>query len=116
MVKRVLANWFGKDCGCSTAWMYFHNPRYAGAFCFGKTRSWKDAEGRWRFVSLPREQWPVLIKDAHAGYIDWEQFEENQQRLKHNQQAHAFSAKAGRPGKARPCFRAWLFAASADER
>src|SRR5208283_150459 len=29
----------------STALRTLHNPRYAGAFCFGKTRSWKDPEG-----------------------------------------------------------------------
>jgi DNA invertase Pin-like site-specific DNA recombinase len=23
-----------------------HNPRYAGAFCFGRTRSWKNGEGK----------------------------------------------------------------------
>ncbi len=23
-----------------------HNPRYAGAFCFGRTRSWKNADGQ----------------------------------------------------------------------
>jgi DNA invertase Pin-like site-specific DNA recombinase len=74
-----------------------HNPRYAGAFCFGKTRSWKDPEGRWHCVSLPREQWPILIKDAHPGYISWEEFEENQKRLKHNQQAHALHRYAGPP-------------------
>jgi len=79
----------------STALRTLHNPRYAGAFCFGKTRSWKDPEGRWNCVSLPREQWPILIKDAHPGYISWEEFEENQQRLKHNQQAHALHRYTG---------------------
>src|SRR5208283_917961 len=24
-----------------------HNPRYAGAFCFGRSRVWKDAAGKW---------------------------------------------------------------------
>jgi DNA invertase Pin-like site-specific DNA recombinase len=81
----------------STTLDVLHNPRYAGAFCFGKTRSWKDADGRWRFVSLPRDQWGVLIKDAHAGYIDWEQFEENQRRLGDNRQAHAGERQGGPP-------------------
>jgi hypothetical protein len=38
---------------------------------------------------VPQEQWKVLIKDAHPGYITWETFEENQQRLRQNQQASA---------------------------
>ena len=46
-------------------------------------------------VSLPREEWPILIKDAHPGYISWEEFEENQNRLKHNQQARALEWQSG---------------------
>lgn len=74
-----------------------HNPRYAGAFCFGKNRTWKDPQGRWHSISLPREEWPILIKDAHPGYISWEEFEENQNRLKHNQQARAVERQSGPP-------------------
>jgi DNA invertase Pin-like site-specific DNA recombinase len=74
-----------------------HNPRYAGAFCFGKSRTWKDPQGRWHCVSLPREQWAILIKDAHPGYISWEEFEENQKRLQHNQQARAIERQNGPP-------------------
>jgi len=74
-----------------------HNPRYAGAFCFGKNRTWKDPQGRWHSISLPREDWPILIKDAHPGYISWEEFEENQNRLKHNQQARAVERQSGPP-------------------
>jgi DNA invertase Pin-like site-specific DNA recombinase len=73
-----------------------HNPRYAGAFCFGK-RTWKDPQGRWHCVNLPREQWAILIKEAHPGYISWEEFEENQKRLEHNQQARAIERQSGPP-------------------
>ena len=72
-----------------------HNPRYAGAFCFGRTRSWKDAQGRWRFASLPRDQWQILIKDLHPSYISWEEFEENQKRLQHNRQARVIEHQSG---------------------
>ena len=74
-----------------------HNPRYAGAFCFGKTRSWKNSDGRRNVERVPCEQWPILIKDAHAGYISWEQFVENQKRLEHNQQARAIQRQSGPP-------------------
>jgi len=74
-----------------------HNPRYAGAFCFGKSRTWKDPQGRWHCVNLAREQWAILIKDAHPGYISWEEFEENQKRLLHNQQARALERQSGPP-------------------
>jgi hypothetical protein len=36
---------------------------------------------------LPRDEWTALIPHAHAGYITWEEFEENQRRLRENAQA-----------------------------
>ena len=74
-----------------------HNPRYAGAFCFGKTRSWKNSDGRRNVERVPCEQWPILIKDVHPGYISWEQFVENQKRLEHNEQARAIQRQSGPP-------------------
>jgi DNA invertase Pin-like site-specific DNA recombinase len=74
-----------------------HNPRYAGAFCFGKTRSWKNSDGRRNVERVPCEQWPILIKDVHPGYISWEQFVENQKRLEHNQQARAIQRQSSPP-------------------
>jgi DNA invertase Pin-like site-specific DNA recombinase len=75
-----------------------HNPRYAGAFCFGRTRSWKDIDGKEHCQQLPREQWRFLKKEAHAGYISWEEFLDHERRLLHNQQAHgAGERKAGPP-------------------
>jgi DNA invertase Pin-like site-specific DNA recombinase len=65
-----------------------HNPRYAGAFCFGRTRSWTDGQGKWHCVRLPRDQWRFFKKEAHAGYVTWDQYEQNQARLLANQQAH----------------------------
>jgi hypothetical protein len=35
-----------------------HNARYAGAFCFGKTRSWKDPEGKYETENA----WPWSAK------------------------------------------------------
>jgi DNA invertase Pin-like site-specific DNA recombinase len=65
------------------------NPRYAGAFCFGRSRTWRDPDGKWHCVSLPREKWTTLIKDAHPAFISWEEFEENQRRLQQNGRAHS---------------------------
>ena len=63
-----------------------HNPRYAGAFCFGRHRSWTDIEGKTRTRLLPREQWRFVTQQAHPGYISWEDFLANQQRLVANHQ------------------------------
>jgi len=64
------------------------NPVYAGAYVYGKTRTevTLDAAGvrRKRIRQLPREEWQVLIKEHHAGYIDWQTYEANQRRIAKN--------------------------------
>ena len=72
-----------------------HNPRYAGAFVYGRRRERRTADGTRTFETVPREQWTVLIPGAHPGYITWEQFETNQQRLAANAQAHGLERTAG---------------------
>ena len=71
-----------------TALHLLHNPRYAGAFYYGSTKCWKDINGKVRRKMLPLEEWPFLIKDSHAGYLRWEDFLANQERLRDNAQAH----------------------------
>jgi DNA invertase Pin-like site-specific DNA recombinase len=78
--------WFDLTLGTTLGTL--HNPRYAGAFCFGRTRSWTDTDGKWHCQDLPRDQWRFLKKDAHPGYLSWEEYEANQVRLLANQQAH----------------------------
>jgi len=65
-----------------------HNPRYAGAFVFGRHGQQRSPDGRLRSASLPREQWHTLLLDAHPGYITWEQYEQNQKTLRDNARAH----------------------------
>ena len=57
-----------------------HHPRYAGAFCFGRSRQRNHPDGHTLCVRLPREEWTALIHDAHEAYITWDEFEENLQR------------------------------------
>jgi DNA-binding transcriptional regulator YiaG len=64
-----------------------HNPRFAGAFFFGRSRQRRTGDARMVIERLPREEWTALIPQAHAGYITWEEFEDNQRRLQEN--AHA---------------------------
>lgn len=62
-----------------------HNPRYAGAFVFGRTRRTRRADLKsTAAVQVARKDWLVLIKDAHASYISWEEFERNQATLTQN--------------------------------
>ncbi|MBI1993152.1 MAG: recombinase family protein [Deltaproteobacteria bacterium] len=79
-----------------------HNPRYAGAFCFGRTRTWKDIDGKEHCRQLPREQWRFLKKDAHPGYICWEEFLDHERRLLRNQQAHGAGERKAGPAREGP--------------
>ncbi len=48
-----------------------HNPRYAGAFVFGRTRTQPTVEGGSRRTLVPRDQWFALLPGSHAGYLTW---------------------------------------------
>jgi len=81
----------------SLALQILHNPQYAGAFCFGRTRSVILPDGRKTSITLPRDQWQVLIRDKHQGYITWEQYEENLRRLRQNATAHGQDRRRSPP-------------------
>jgi DNA invertase Pin-like site-specific DNA recombinase len=74
-----------------------HNPRYAGAFFFGRSRQRKLPDGRTRFEPLPRDEWIALLPDAHPGYLSWEEFEENLRRLRENSAAHGDDRRRSPP-------------------
>lgn len=61
-----------------------HNPRYAGAFVYGRSRIFCNAQLRPVQRDVGQQDWKVLIRNAHAGYIDWSQFERNELRLRQN--------------------------------
>jgi DNA invertase Pin-like site-specific DNA recombinase len=77
--------------------LVLHNPRYAGAYTFGRGRWARGLEGRRKRELLPQDQWQVLIPDAHPSYISWQQYEEIQQRLRHNAQAYGIDRRHGPP-------------------
>jgi DNA invertase Pin-like site-specific DNA recombinase len=88
----------------NTIWHMLRNPMYAGGYAFGKTEArTRVIGGRARKTighSKPVENWTVLIRDHHPGYIGWEQYEHNQGLLADN--AHMKSRmepKAGRGGR-----------------
>jgi DNA invertase Pin-like site-specific DNA recombinase len=67
-----------------------HNPWYAGAYAFGRSRWRTHPDGRIRHENLPRAQWHVLIRDAHPGYITWQEYERIEQRLRESAKAIGF--------------------------
>jgi DNA invertase Pin-like site-specific DNA recombinase len=72
-----------------------HNPRFAGAYFYGRRRQVTDAQGRHRTVVKPRDEWTVFIPGAHADYISLERFEGNQATLAANAAAHGQERRAG---------------------
>jgi hypothetical protein len=72
-----------------------HNPRYAGAFVYGRMRSRLLPDGKHRIRQVPRSEWQFVIPGVHAGYITWEQYEANQKRLAENALGFGSARKAG---------------------
>jgi DNA invertase Pin-like site-specific DNA recombinase len=78
-----------------------HHPLYAGAYSDGRrpTDPRRQVPGR-RATGrrlVPMEEWRVLIRDHLPGYISWERYEANLQRLAHNR-ARAAAMGAPRDG------------------
>jgi DNA invertase Pin-like site-specific DNA recombinase len=68
------------------------NPAYAGAYVYGRRRqdpSRRKPGARGATVKVAPSEWPVCLKGAHPGYIDWEQFLANQKRLAQNSNSYA---------------------------
>jgi DNA invertase Pin-like site-specific DNA recombinase len=60
-----------------------HNPRYAGAFVFGRTKHRRLPNGKYSSRQVPSEEW-ILLRDMHPGYISWEDHLSNLARVKGN--------------------------------
>src|SRR6201997_3778014 len=64
------------------------NPVYAGAYVFGRTGSRvRFDDGRKAVthgIARRREEWEVLIRDHHDGYISWEAYDRNQKIIAGN--------------------------------
>jgi hypothetical protein len=71
-----------------------HNPAYAGTYVYGRTQTRARTlpggapriKGHTR--QIKREDWSIVLHDAHPGYISWEQFLRYQQRLQDNRTFH----------------------------
>ena len=67
-----------------------HNPAYAGTYVHGRTQTRSQllpgeeprVKGRTRRVKLA--DWPIVLHEAHPGYITWDQFLRNRQQLDDN--------------------------------
>lgn len=77
-----------KPLGLSRLHEVVRNPIYAGAYVYGRRPEKKVlVDGQIRKVCDPGrdpERWQVCLKDAHPGYISWERFVSNQDKLQRN--------------------------------
>jgi len=81
----------------SRALRVLKNPRYAGAFAYGRSQGRRLSGGKERRRQLPREEWHTLILGAHPGYLSWEEHEENLARLHENAQANGAERRKSPP-------------------
>lgn len=87
--------WAGLDH--SQVLRILHNPRYAGAFVYGRSHTRKKVDGGTTVQRVPRDQWDTLIPGAHAGYLSWDEYEQNQKRLHESAQAIGSDRRRGPP-------------------
>jgi excisionase family DNA binding protein len=80
------------------------NPFYAGAYVYGKSeKRVAVVDGRARKSyghGKAVEDWDVLIREHHDGYIDWSEYERNQALLAANTYGRVGGQKSGRGGRA----------------
>jgi len=67
-----------------------HNPFYAGAYVYGRTVTRtqllpnEEPRVKGRTRQIKRDDWPIVLLDAHPGYISYEEFRRHQQQLDDN--------------------------------
>lgn len=67
-----------------------HNPAYAGAYVYGRTKTrtqllpGEAPRSKGRTTQVNHADWLVVLHDAHPGYITWAQFQHIQQTLDDN--------------------------------
>lgn len=84
------------DLASHHAQALLHNPCYAGVYSYGECQTAWTPEGK-KPRKMPRENWHVFIKDHHAAYISFEEFEANERILGEN-----FTQRKGAGKKAPP--------------
>ena len=60
------------------------HPLYAGTYAYGKRKNYKKPGKTTQKKNLPPDQWKVKIIDKFPGYITWQQYLDNQARLREN--------------------------------
>jgi len=79
----------------STAMRTLTNPRYAGAYVYGRRHYRRAVDGKKKIHRKPDDgQWLACIPHAHPGYISWERFHENRHILATNGRGYAVARRS----------------------
>jgi DNA invertase Pin-like site-specific DNA recombinase len=92
-----------KDATSNAVGQVLHNPAYAGAFAWGRTRGVRSKNtGRIQQARLPRGQWRICLRDKYPAYISWDDFETIERMLQDNYAEYKRHRTRGMPreGKA----------------
>jgi DNA invertase Pin-like site-specific DNA recombinase len=85
----------GSDCG-TVVWRRAHlgtvasilrNPTYAGTYTYGRfpmDRKRRRAGSKRAIRFAPMSEWQVILHDKFPGYITWERYLENRERMRQN--------------------------------
>lgn len=77
------------------------NPFYAGVYAWGRHKSFKSINGHGEIVTkqrlVPMEEWQVMIKDHHCGYITFQDFENNRAQARMNKTKNPDNILGGPP-------------------
>ena len=78
----------------SAAIRMLHNPRYAGAYAYGRRKYRKTVNGVKVSPIQDINDWTACIPNSHPGYITWEQYQENLSILKNNGRGYETARKS----------------------
>jgi DNA invertase Pin-like site-specific DNA recombinase len=83
-----------RPLNASAAVRTLNNPRYAGAYAFGRRRCLRTIEGKKSHRRREFSDWLACIPDVHPGYITWEQYNENLKILETNGRGYELARKS----------------------
>lgn len=79
----------------STAIRTLRNPRYAGAYAYGRRLYGRTIDGKRTLRNRAEDDWLACIPNSHPGYITWGQYQENLRLLESN--AHGYDIARASP-------------------
>lgn len=70
------------------------NPRYAGAYAYGRRLYRRTVQGKQTHTKRDSKEWLACIPNAHPGYVTWEQYQENLRLLEANGRGYEVARKS----------------------